>query len=256
MYALNYLGQHLAGWEGGFLLSEDAKAVKSSPVIGDINGDGTLEVVVGCCNGFVYAIHADGKDHKNGQGNSTGLFVWVKCAIPPGIETAKVISTPVIDDLDGDGKIDIIAASTEGVYRFATGHDLVRDDTHLPWPTFHRDNARSGHLGSRPTPIYSSIVGCVTKNGQPVLRAKVYITFEDDSKVPVPHSVPVQYRDYVFTVGDASENQSNKGNYSINQLETGREYKLRVKSTGNPDKIVGPFTAAPGLNRVDISLTP
>lgn len=256
VYAINYLGHHIPGWDSGILLSTEGHPVRSSPVVADINGDGSLDVIVGCSNGFVYAIYSEGRLHKDALGQATGPFLWVKCAIPLGVSSAEVLSTPVIDDLDGNGKLDLIVCSTGGVFWFALDTDMVRDDAHMPWPTFHRDNARSGYFGNEPTLRYASIVGRVTKNDQPILGAKVHITFADDSQVPVPHSDPVTYRSHVLTVGQELQTEANKGAYSINQLEPELEYKLRVESTGNPDKIVGPFTANLGLNRIDISLSP
>jgi len=227
--------------------------VRSSPVAADLNGDGRPEVVVGCSNGFVYAIHADGRNHIS-HGVASGPFYRTWCAVPPGVTWAEVLSSPAIDDLDGNGKIDIIVGSTGGVFRYELESELIRDEAHMPWPTFHHDNARTGFAGTMPALRYGSIVGRVTKNGVPVLRAQVHITFGDGTPVPEPYSNPPKPRSYVLTVGSSGTTQSNKGAYSINQLEAGLQYKLKVVSTGNPDKEIGPFTLSLGLNRADIAL--
>jgi hypothetical protein len=63
----------------------------SSPVIGDVNGDGSNDAVVGGQNGKVYAWDANGNL----------LPGW------PGTAIAAVASSPAIGDLDGDGRNEV-----------------------------------------------------------------------------------------------------------------------------------------------------
>jgi hypothetical protein len=63
----------------------------SSPSIGDVNGDGSNDVVVGGQNGKVYAWDANGNL----------LPGW------PGTAIAAVASSPAIGDLDGDGRNEV-----------------------------------------------------------------------------------------------------------------------------------------------------
>jgi PKD repeat protein len=82
----------LAGWPQ---LAGDE--VWSSPALGDLDGDGTLEVVVGCQDGKVYAWHADG----------TPVAGW------PRATGGRVNSSPALADLDGDGKPEVVIGSQD-----------------------------------------------------------------------------------------------------------------------------------------------
>jgi len=82
---------------------DKALPVESSPAMGDINGDGRDEIVVGCKNGKVYAF--------TGQGQ-----------LVPGwpVSTGDTISTsPAIGDIDGDKRDEVVIGSDDGsVYAF------------------------------------------------------------------------------------------------------------------------------------------
>ena len=67
----------------------------SSPAIGDVNGDGSNDVVVGGQDGKVYACDANGNL----------LPGW------PGTAMAAVASSPAIGDLDGDGRNEVVVGT-------------------------------------------------------------------------------------------------------------------------------------------------
>jgi len=72
--------------------------VRSSPALGDLDGDGPLEVVVGSADGSVYVWRADGR-------------------LAPGWPQAaggEVRSSPVLGDLDGDGLFEVLVGSAAG----------------------------------------------------------------------------------------------------------------------------------------------
>lgn len=72
--------------------------VNSSPVLGDLDGDGSLEIIIGSDNGKVYAWKADG----------TPLPGW------PVSTGDSIRSSPALADLDGDSKLDVIVGSFDG----------------------------------------------------------------------------------------------------------------------------------------------
>jgi WD40 repeat protein/chitodextrinase len=69
--------------------------VNSSPVLGDLDGDNILEIVVGSDNNKVYAWKPDG----------TLMPGW------PVTTGDSVRSSPALADLDGDGRLDVIVGS-------------------------------------------------------------------------------------------------------------------------------------------------
>ncbi len=109
--------------------ASSTSAMTSSPALGDIDGDGGLEIVNGTCGqcGTVYAWKRDG----------TVVPGW------PFFTNAVVDgSSPALGDVDGDGQIEIVVGSGSGFtpYGCASGaiskaYVLRADGTVLPgWP--------------------------------------------------------------------------------------------------------------------------
>lgn len=94
-----------------------------SPAIGDLEGDGHLEVVIGSASGFLYAWHSDGTP-------VTGF----------PFQTGGVISgTPALADLDADGKLEIVFGSFDNkIYALHADGTLVAG-----WPVTTGDWIRS-----------------------------------------------------------------------------------------------------------------
>ena len=94
----------------------------SYPVLGDLDGDGTMECVIGSANGFVYAFRADGS-------NVPG---WPQATKPVGV------NAPAIGDIDGDGVPEVVAGNDRIIENGANANYLFAwhaDGTALPnWP--------------------------------------------------------------------------------------------------------------------------
>ncbi len=98
LYALNPDGTSLPGFPKAYGVS-----FYNSPVLGDVDGDGKLEIV---------AIHQSGANNLHVlRGNGTelpGFPVTVNLKSPSGISP-----TPALADLDGDGQLEIIVGSND-----------------------------------------------------------------------------------------------------------------------------------------------
>jgi len=130
IYALNYDGTNVPGWPvpaGGAIYG--VPTIFGSPVIGDINGDGLLDVLIG----ETYPTSRLNAFHHNG----TVMTDW-----PYSIE-GGIYSTPSLCDLDKDGKVEVIFTSNEG-----KAHALKCSGTYnslyMPWPMYHHDLQHTG----------------------------------------------------------------------------------------------------------------
>lgn len=96
----NHGGTLLSGWPKQVIF-----AIRSSPAVGDIDGDGKKEIVVPSNGDKLYAFHLDGNQVSG----------W---PIPVTNEAA-FHSSPALGDIDGDRKLDIVIGSWSGkVYAF------------------------------------------------------------------------------------------------------------------------------------------
>lgn len=112
------------------------EAITSSPAVDDIDGDGEPEIVVATWPGTIYVIGADGKSKPGWPKRlpdvpSCPLDVDPDPAVPC-MSTSSYLArgsfaSPVLVDLDKDGKLDVVQAAFDGkVYAFkADGSDVA-----------------------------------------------------------------------------------------------------------------------------------
>ncbi|PCI31249.1 MAG: hypothetical protein COB53_13600, partial [Elusimicrobia bacterium] len=173
-------------------------AIYSSAAVGDIDGDGIHEIVFGSNDGFLYALRKDGslfwKRHlgsevygspalaKRNPGKGLAIYattwrghLYVVDGLAGEIVgaasvEAEVVSSPVVADTDGDGKLDIFFQDRKGNIGWKMKGDVFwsfRDNGSSvkafsrEWPMYRRDPAHTGvypmeTIADETPPAYSS----------------------------------------------------------------------------------------------------
>lgn len=121
-----------------FNYTQGAKLFAGEPVIGDIDEDGAFEIVFGT---YVPTVIESDKD------GPVGLWALeadgtVAAGFPLVIPTPGIRSAPTLADLDGDGKLEILAATRSGQV-FAWHTEMEFNALNMPWPTGRHDLRRS-----------------------------------------------------------------------------------------------------------------
>lgn len=121
-------GSDVKGWP-----ASTEGSVWGSPAVGDIDGDGKVEVVVGSYDGFVYAWNGDG----------TRLWRVKPDFAHPGMLTTRVLAHPIIADFDGDGDQDVAAGTDVGL-ALLDGRTGANLESGLSW--WHRISVGWSHI--------------------------------------------------------------------------------------------------------------
>ena len=129
-------------------------SIMGSPAVGDLFGDGIPLIVAATGRGEVYAIHPEGNLHEKRWGQrSPHLDGFPVSADPPPNDSTLIyghgnafMASPVLADLDGDGRLEIIAASMDQKAYAWRPEDRDRNGRadRLPgWPVLCRSEAGS-----------------------------------------------------------------------------------------------------------------
>jgi len=127
IYAYNYNGSSLPNWPVTVDRRDPVGLIESSPVIGDVDGDGDLEIVVGSPRRCLLAYHHDG---------SVVEGFPLACA-------GTVASTPALLDVDGDGDSEVMAGSDDE-YVYVWDLSGAHDEARIPWPMYAHDAQHTG----------------------------------------------------------------------------------------------------------------
>ncbi|MBX6316057.1 MAG: VCBS repeat-containing protein, partial [Isosphaeraceae bacterium] len=104
LLAYDYQGHMLPGWP--YLTTTDfsqARQTYASPAVADLNGDGLPEIIEEDRGGYLHVIQANGQPLPGWAGG--------KKIDPPGVPPGDQWSSPIVADVNGDGRPDLIASS-------------------------------------------------------------------------------------------------------------------------------------------------
>lgn len=102
VYVFDSQGDHFPGWPREMDAGTAFAKVKAAPCVGDVDGLGATIVVGAAVSGKVYAWNADG----TGYINPDGFFAQT--------DTSNMRVSPVMADLDSDGRLEIVIADDAG----------------------------------------------------------------------------------------------------------------------------------------------
>src|SRR3989338_2322700 len=121
VYAWHHNGDLVDGWP-----KLNVARTESSPIIGDMDGDGYPDVITTFYDGTIYSWGSDGK------------LKWSKKGLGPGLRS------PIIDDIDKDGDVEIAVANIEG-YMYVWDLDAPYNPSTMEWPMFQHDVRHTGN---------------------------------------------------------------------------------------------------------------
>ena len=127
----------------------------SSPILADVNGDGKVEILIGSMNGSVFVLKNDGKMDINSLEYFTPVNSWL-------------ISSLAINDVDDNGKLDVVAASFDKTLKV---FELLTTDSNsaVLWSSFGNDLGNSRVTDFTDTvPVQKDELGIIFNYPNPV----------------------------------------------------------------------------------------
>jgi outer membrane protein assembly factor BamB len=101
-------------------VAEGRGGIVQGPSIGDVDGDGELEILVCARSKRLVCLDADGKEEWDFE------------------VAAQPLTTPALGDIDSDGEVEIVFTGKDGFVR-SLGLGGAYDPEKLPWPMLARD---------------------------------------------------------------------------------------------------------------------
>jgi YVTN family beta-propeller protein len=243
--------------------------IYSSAAVGDIDGDGEYEVVFGSNDGFLYALRKDGSLlWKRSLGSEVyaspalarrtpgaGLAVYATTwdgllyavdgksgAVLAGASVeAEVVSSPVVADVDGDGKLEIFFQDRKGNIGWKMEGDVFwafRDNGSSvgafarEWPMYRRDPAHTGvypleQAADKTPPAYADFRSLDSEANK----------FEENAYNPLAAGVTVQ-----LTVQDLESGLAHEG-YSVRySSDAGKTWSAAGAALDGPEGSASPQT--------------
>jgi hypothetical protein len=140
-YVFRYNGTQFPGWPQPYTTSTINRTTESSPIVADVDGDGNLDIILGCEDGTLHAW------------KSNGVYV-------PGFPIqihAYLRGTPVVYDFDLDGRLEIATSCWDkNIYIWDLTGAWYRDCA--PWNGFHANIHNTGWKEEEPPTGWERIV--------------------------------------------------------------------------------------------------
>ncbi|MEM9610728.1 MAG: FG-GAP-like repeat-containing protein [Actinomycetota bacterium] len=149
------------------------EVVHGSPAVGDINGDGRLEVLVttgefySACSGLPVGqkpeCGPDPIDHDT-QNDDRKIFAWHLddgSTVPgwPVELPATVVASPVLGDMDADGKAEVVTAARDGKVHVVDGDGQILWSVDLPRRNFDQTTDVVAPESTNVTPVLADVTG-------------------------------------------------------------------------------------------------
>ena len=135
LYGINSVGVFLPGFPVNYNVT--GNWTESSPIVADFDGDGSPDILIGDETHYIKGFSATG----------------VALQGFPLLTGDSMRGVPQATDLDGDGKVDLVAAGWDKsvyVWKF----NSTWNPANAPWPRFHANSHNNGRLNfTVPTPV-------------------------------------------------------------------------------------------------------